>query len=177
MPNMNGIELIKNIYKKNPTQKIIVLSAHNESEYLIELVNLGIYRFILKPMDYNNFLEVVYKISKEIFIEKNNINKEKEIILKLNENLFWNNELKQLYLNKELFKLTKKEFLLVELLTKAPEKIYINEEIISYIWNEENDIGDISNLKNLISRLRSKLPLLKIENIYGMGYKINLFKE
>jgi YesN/AraC family two-component response regulator len=58
MPNMNGIELIKNIYKKNPTQKIIVLSAHNESEYLIELVNLGIYRFILKPMDYNNFLEV-----------------------------------------------------------------------------------------------------------------------
>ena len=80
MPNMNGIELIKKVYEINPNQKIIVLSAHNESEYLMELVNLGIYRFILKPMDYNNFLEVIYKISKEIFIEKNSTNKEKETI-------------------------------------------------------------------------------------------------
>ena len=32
MPNMDGIELIKHIYKENANQKIIVLSAHNESE-------------------------------------------------------------------------------------------------------------------------------------------------
>lgn len=37
----------------------MVLSAHNESEYLIELVNLGIYRFILKPMDYDNFIVIL----------------------------------------------------------------------------------------------------------------------
>ena len=172
MPNMNGIELIKKVYEKNQNQKIIVLSAHNESEYLMELVNLGIYRFILKPMDYNNFLEVIYKISKEIFIEKNSANKEKEIIIKLADELFWNSELKQLYLNNKLFKLTKKEFLLIELLSKIPEKIHVNEEIISYVWEEDNDNGDISNLKNLISRLRSKLPILKIENIYGFGYKL-----
>lgn len=172
MPNMNGIELIKNIYKQNPNQKIIVLSAHNESEYLMELVNLGIYRFILKPMDYDNFLEVIYKISKEIFIERNSNKKEKETLIKLNENLFWDKKLKQLYFNNKLFKLTKKEFLLIELLTKIPEKIYINEEIISYVWEEENSNGDISNLKNLISRLRNKLPNLKIENIYGFGYKL-----
>ncbi len=172
MPNMNGIELIKNIYKQNPNQKIIVLSAHNESEYLMELVNLGIYRFILKPMDYNNFLEVIYKITKEIFIEKNSINKEKETIIKLAEELFWNSQLKQLYFENKLFKLTKKEFLLIELLSKIPDKIYVNEEIISYVWEEDNDNADISNLKNLISRLRSKLPILKIENIYGFGYKL-----
>ncbi len=172
MPNMNGIELIKNIYKQNPNQKIIVLSAHNESEYLMELVNLGIYRFILKPMDYNNFLEVIYKISKEIFIEKNSTNKEKETIIKLADELFWNSQLKQLYFENKLFKLTKKEFLLIELLSKIPDKIYVNEEIISYVWEEDNDNADISNLKNLISRLRSKLPILKIENIYGFGYKL-----
>ena len=42
-----------------------------------------------------------------------------------------------------------------------------------YIWKDEFDSNpDISNLKNLISRLRSKIPALKIENIYGFGYKI-----
>jgi DNA-binding response OmpR family regulator len=173
MPNMNGIELIKNIYKVNPKQNIIVLSAYNESEYLMELVNLGIYRFILKPVDYDNFFEVVFKISKEIFLEKNKTIEEKEIFIKLNNNLLWNKELKQLYFNDELFKLTKKEFRLLDLLLKIPEKIFVNEEIITYVWEEEfNKSPDISNLKNLISRLRSKITTLKIENIYGFGYKI-----
>ena len=173
MPNMDGIELIKHIYKENANQKIIVLSAHNESEYLIELVNLGIYRFILKPMDYNNFFEIIFKVSKEIYMEKYKVSDNKEIFIKLNCDLIWNKELKQLYLNDKLLKLTKKEFLLIELLIKIPEKIFVNEEIISYIWKDEFDSNpDISNLKNLISRLRSKIPALKIENIYGFGYKI-----
>ena len=177
MPNMNGIELIKHIYKENPTQKIMVLSAHNESEYLMELVNLGIYRFILKPMDYDNFIEIIYKISKEIYLEKNTILDEKEIYIKLADDLIWNKELKQLYFNDKLFKLTKKEFLLIELLIKIPEKIFINEEIISNIWNKEFDNPDISNLKNLISRLRNKLPSLKIENVYGFGYKMSIISN
>ena len=173
MPNMDGIELIKHIYKENANQKIIVLSAHNESEYLIELVNLGIYRFILKPMDYNNFFEIIFKVSKEIYMEKYKVSDNKEIFIKLNCDLIWNKELKQLYLNDKLLKLTKKEFLLTELLLRIPEKIFVNEEIISYIWKEEfNENPDISNLKNLISRLRSKIPALKIDNIYGFGYKI-----
>lgn len=173
MPNMDGIELIKHIYKENPNQRIIVLSAHNESEYLMELVNLGIYRFILKPMDYDNFFEIIFKISKEIYMEKYKVSDKKEIFIKLNEDLVWNKELKQLYLNDNLLKLTKKEFLLVELLVKIPEKIFVNEEIIFYIWKDEFDSNpDISNLKNLISRLRSKIPALRIENIYGFGYKI-----
>ena len=174
MPNMNGIELIKHIYKENPTQKIIVLSAHNESEYLMELVNLGIYRFILKPMDYDNFIEIIFKISKEIYLEKNKISDEKDVFIKLADDLTWNKEFKQLYFNDKLFKLTKKEFLLIELLIKVPEKIFINEEIISNIWNKEFDNPDISNLKNLISRLRNKLPSLKIDNIYGFGYKMSV---
>ena len=173
MPNMDGVELIKLIYKENPNQRIIVLSAHNESKYLMELVNLGIYRFILKPMDYNNFFEIIFKVSKEIYMEKYKVSDNKEIFLKLNCDLIWNKELKQLYLNDKLLKLTKKEFLLVELLLRIPEKIYVNEEIISYIWKEEfNENPDISNLKNLISRLRNKIPALKIDNIYGFGYKI-----
>lgn len=173
MPNMNGIELIKNIYKVNPNQKIIVLSAYNETAYLMELVNLGIYRFILKPIDYDDLFKLIFKISKEIYVEKNETIEEKEISIKLNNNLFWNKELKQLYFNDELFKLTKKEFLLIELLLRIPEKIFVNEEIIAYVWSEEFDKSpDISNLKNLISRLRNKIATLRIENIYGFGYKI-----
>jgi DNA-binding response OmpR family regulator len=173
MPKMNGIDLIKNIYQTTNTQKIIVLSAHNEPEYLIELLNIGITQFILKPINYDNFLDVIYKISKDIYEHKNKDMK-KEKIIKLSMDIKWDTENQQLYVNNELFKLTKKEFLLIELLLKNPEKTYKNEEIMVYLWEDELEKDpDITNLKNLISRLRKKLPNLNIENIYSFGYRIN----
>lgn len=178
MPNMNGIELIKNIYSINPSQKVIVLSAHNESEYLMELVNIGIAQFILKPIDYNNFLDVIYKVSKMIYEDKllnNNDKKEISPLINITDELIWNKELKQLFLNNNIFKLTKKELHLIELLLQVPEKTYTNEEIMFALWNDDFDtIPDIANLKNLISRLRKKLPELNIENIYGFGYRLNI---
>lgn len=178
MPNMNGIELIKNIYSINPFQKVIVLSAHNESEYLMELVNIGIAQFILKPIDYNNFLDVIYKVSKMIYEDKllnNNDKKEISPFINITDELIWNKELKQLFLNNNIFKLTKKELHLIELLLQVPEKTYTNKEIMFALWNDDFDtIPDIANLKNLISRLRKKLPNLNIENIYGFGYRLNI---
>jgi len=98
----------------------------------------------------------------------------KEKIIKLSMDIKWDTENQQLYVNNELFKLTKKEFLLIELLLKNPEKTYKNEEIMVYLWEDELEKDpDITNLKNLISRLRKKLPNLNIENIYSFGYRIN----
>ena len=93
--------------------------------------------------------------------------------IKLSQNLFWDKNVKQLIFNKETFKLTKKEFLLIELLLKIQDKTFTNEEIMDYLWKDDlGVIPDISNLKNLISRLRKKLPNLNIENIYGFGYRL-----
>lgn len=145
----------------------------------MELVNIGIAQFILKPIDYNNFLDVIYKVSKMIYENKsqNNTIDKKEIspFVNITENIIWNKELKQLFLDDNMFKLTKKELLLVDLLLQIPEKTYTNEEIMFTLWNDDYDVvPDIANLKNLISRLRKKLPNLNIENIYGFGYRLNI---
>ena len=172
MPNMDGIELIKAIYKENSNQKVLVLSAHNESAYLMQLINLGIRQLILKPLDYNNFLDVIFKINKDIYFEKN----EEKIsaLIKLSDTLFWNKKTQELIDNNQAVKLTKKELILISLLLKYPEKTNNNEEIISLMWADDFDKNpDITNLKNIISRLRKKVPSLNIENIYSFGYKIH----
>lgn len=88
MPNMNGIDLCKAIYEQNNKQTILVLSAHNENEYLIKLINIGIRQFLLKPLEYKIFLDVIFKINREIYFDKN---KEKENdLIQLSDNLFWN---------------------------------------------------------------------------------------
>ena len=63
MPIMDGIALTAAIRKINETQKVLVLSAHTESDYLLKLLNLGIRKFILKPIDYDEFLETLVLIT------------------------------------------------------------------------------------------------------------------
>lgn len=173
MPNMDGINLTSAIYKENTKQIVLVLSAHNESEYLMKLINLGIRQFILKPLEYKTFLDVIFKINKDIYFERN---KDKiSDLIKLADNLFWNKKNEDLIDNKSVVKLTKKELILLSLLLKYPEKTHDNYEIISMVWEDDIDKSpDIANLKNIISRLRKKVPSLNIENIYGFGYKIHI---
>ncbi len=176
MPNLDGIELTKLIYKQNENQSLIVLSAHSESEYLMQLVNIGISQFILKPIDFDNFIDVVFKVSKHIHFQNyKNTKSQADKLIDLASNLKWDSNTKQLIRDEEIVKLTKKEFMLIDLLLKTPEKTHTNEEVLVYLWNDDADkTPDISNLKNIISRLRKKVPELNIENIYSFGYRINI---
>ena len=70
MPIMNGIELSTKIREKNQEQCIIVISAHNDTEYLMQFINLNIKQFIQKPIDVDNMLETLYQTSKAIVNEK-----------------------------------------------------------------------------------------------------------
>lgn len=175
MPKMNGIDLTKNIYQINEEQPVIVLSAHSDSEYLMELVNIGISQFITKPIEINNFVHIIFNISKDIY-SKNNDNADIDTTLvNLTPALIWNKNTKKLMRGKEDIKLTKKELLLIDLLLQVTEKTYTVEEIIVHLWEDnEESSPDVKNLKNIISRLRKKIPELDIENVYSFGYKINI---
>lgn len=62
MPKMNGIEMSKSIFKEEPNQSIVIISAHNESEYLLALINSGIEYYALKPINMDKLGEIIYKI-------------------------------------------------------------------------------------------------------------------
>lgn len=51
MPIMNGLEMIKKIREVDNSVPIIVTSAFNEQEYLLEAINQGVSRYILKPFN------------------------------------------------------------------------------------------------------------------------------
>jgi YesN/AraC family two-component response regulator len=70
MPVMNGIELAKEIKERDKTQSIFVASAHNESEKLIELINIGIDGFVLKPLNIALLLELLQKKCEALYNAK-----------------------------------------------------------------------------------------------------------
>jgi response regulator RpfG family c-di-GMP phosphodiesterase len=70
MPRMNGQELIYQINQINPKQIIIVVTAHSDSDRLINLLQSGVDHFILKPIRQDYLTEVLYKCAKEIDRDK-----------------------------------------------------------------------------------------------------------
>lgn len=70
MPVMNGIEMIHAIYEQMPQQAIVVVSAHNESDYLVELLYAGISSFIMKPTKFEQLINTLYKISNILHNER-----------------------------------------------------------------------------------------------------------
>lgn len=70
MPSMDGISFIKAMYARKKDQAVIVLSAHNDQDKLMALIDTGISNFVLKPINMNIFLDVLLKESKAIYTEK-----------------------------------------------------------------------------------------------------------
>ncbi len=53
MPLMSGLEMAKAIKKIDPKQHIIFTSAHNDSSYMLEAIELNIDGYVLKPVDHD----------------------------------------------------------------------------------------------------------------------------
>ena len=51
MPKMNGIEVLKEIKRRNIDIKVLILTVHNEIEYLLKAVNIGVNGYIFKESE------------------------------------------------------------------------------------------------------------------------------
>jgi DNA-binding response OmpR family regulator len=168
MPKLNGVSLVEEIYEINPKQSIIILSAHDDTRYLLPLINLGIEYFIKKPIDYQELLEVLLNTSKKIAESEQNPKKDS---VDLGKNIIYNRKSNSLIDNGKDVYLTKYEIIFLEQLTKNIGKIYHNEEIVAN-YAAHNKNLDMQNIRKLVSKLRKKLPKDSLESIYGVGYKI-----
>lgn len=56
MPIMNGIEMSKKIKELNEDVYILVLSAADDVDHIIDAINIGINNYVLKPIDMEKFI-------------------------------------------------------------------------------------------------------------------------
>lgn len=66
MPNISGKEFIKRVRLINPEQKVVVVSSIDESNEIIELIDLDVDSFINKPIDKDRLETVLFKICMNI---------------------------------------------------------------------------------------------------------------
>lgn len=82
MPNMNGIEMVKEIRKLNPNQKVVLFTAYNDIDYLNKAINIGVDKYILKPLDAKKMHEALDELVRllELEIEEKRYKKKLEFV-------------------------------------------------------------------------------------------------
>jgi DNA-binding NarL/FixJ family response regulator len=63
MPNINGLEATKAIIKHDPAAKILVLTAHYEKEYVVEIMKAGAKGYMLKDTSSDELAKAIDLIS------------------------------------------------------------------------------------------------------------------
>ncbi|MBV5278410.1 MAG: EAL domain-containing protein [Campylobacteraceae bacterium] len=94
MPHMNGMELIKQVQAINPLQAIVIISAHNETEYFLESIRNSVVGYILKPIDFEQLIDSLYKTASIVKDRKENVKLKTNLQRLVNEKTY---ELTQSY--------------------------------------------------------------------------------
>ena len=163
IPYLNGELLLKEIRKESSVYVIMVTSKSGEIDEALS-ITYGADDYITKPYNPTILLLRIQNIFKRIN-QNNNALKYKDIIVDLNKS-----ELKK---DDKVLVLTKNEMIIFSYLLNNKEKIVSRDELMTYLWNNEEYINDNALTVN-ISRLRSKLSSFGYENIIetrkGQGY-------
>lgn len=61
MEGINGIEFIKEIRKKNENVLVVIMSAYDNKEYLMEAIRLNLFDYLIKPVSRNSFQNTILK--------------------------------------------------------------------------------------------------------------------
>lgn len=69
MPEVSGLELIRQIRERNLNIRIIILSGYSNFSYAQKAIELGVTRYLLKPTDPRELLSVLREVERELFPE------------------------------------------------------------------------------------------------------------
>lgn len=162
MPILNGIDFVKKVRLTNRTIPIVMITAHTDKEYLLEAVELHMEKYIVKPIELEELLDVLEKC-----ISVMNINNKTK--LDVDENYLYDYDKKELKYKDDLILLNKKEMLFFEVLISNQNRVVTYEELQDKVWGD--DIMTDSALRSLVRNLRKKLPSDIIFNLSGVGYR------
>ena len=168
IPKLNGLDLLEKIRENDYSTKAIILTAYTDKSFLLKAAELKLTKYLVKPVTRKDLKEAIDLTINEL-LRFNVIAIQK---IDLSDEYSWNFQLRELKHHNRIVELTNKEKILLGLLFSHKNRVFTYDEISEYVWGYDDSIT-LNGLKNIVKRLRKKLPEDTILNIFNEGYKIN----
>jgi DNA-binding response OmpR family regulator len=176
LPNMNGIDICRNI-RGEIDIPIIMVTAKGEDADKVRGLGLGADDYISKPFSSSELIarvkahlaryERLKGSNKEVTNKRADEINAGAISLKLS--------LYCVYVHDEKIDLKNKEFELLKFLMSHPEQVFSKEHLYERIWGMDA-LGDLKTVAVHINRLREKIEKdpqnpVHIQTVWGVGYR------
>ena len=174
LPRMTGQDVCKHLRADSITKPIIMLTALDTVEDIVDGLRAGADDYMCKPFSFDELLARIEALNRRPL----QYSKTPQI-LKIS-NLVLDRKTHELRRGDRRLTLTATEFALLEFMMSQPGKVLSQSAILEHVWSMESD--PLTNIVQVyISRLRQKVddgetvPL--IQTIRGFGYQIAVPQE
>lgn len=172
---VDGIECAKKIYNSDKNISVIFTTAYKDSQTILEASESNMIGYLIKPF---NISDVKAVLSIAINTMKKNhlqtIPKNTKDVDEVNIGTYcYILKDKTIYEGLKLIKLSTKERELLNMLYKNKNNFVSLENLYKNLWAEDK-YDQNRSVRELLFRLRKKLPSLVIENIPSIGYSLKV---
>jgi two-component system, OmpR family, response regulator CssR len=161
---VSGYDLIKTLKERDSTAAVIFTSARDQDLDKIMGLELGSDDYLAKPYSPRELILRVKAVLKRQYHGNSN-----ELMTYADYEI--NVTKREIKSKDQQIELTNKEFELLLFFLKNINTAFEREEILKHVWGG-NYYGSDRVVDDLLRRLRHKMPQLKIETIYGYGYRL-----
>ena len=162
---VNGYDLIRGIKENNSLTPVIFTSARDQDIDRVLGLELGGDDYVSKPYSLRELMLRVKNI-----LSRTMVKKEKKEVIKTGPYEICPKE-RAVKLGDNIVDLTSKEYDLLIFLLNNRSKRFSRAEILVGVWGEDYS-GSDRVVDDLMRRLRNKMPHLRVETLYGYGYRL-----
>ena len=178
LPNLNGLEICKELRKQENYTPVLMLTAKSEEFDKVLGLELGADDYLTKPFAIRELIARVKAIFRRVEALQKEHEQTDDIVIR---DLIIDVAKRRVSLKGERIDLTPKEFELLHLLASHPGKTYTREQLLSILWGYSYN-GYEHTVNSHINRLRGKIETdlsdpKYILTTWGVGYRFNDLEE
>lgn len=176
LPGMDGEDVLRGIKEDYPRVGVIVSSARDDVQTRVSLLRAGADDYVVKPFDTEELLARLEAVLRRRTVSGESVNSAGVQEVLTYKNLTIYPESLQVQAAKQEVSLTKREYMILELLMRHPGKVFTKSNIYESVWNEEF-LGEENAVNVHISNIRQKLAKIcpqetYIQTVWGIGFKM-----
>jgi DNA-binding response OmpR family regulator len=168
LPGIDGATITESVRQEGVTTPIIILTARNETEHKVDLLNKGADDYIVKPFSFEELLARINSVLRRP-------TQSKPVVLKVGD---LEMDMATRVVRKEGTEvpLTLKEFSLLECFMRQPNEVLSREKLFDHVW-DFNSLSWSNVLDVHMKNLRKKLGTDEngdnlFETVRGVGYRL-----
>ncbi|GHT05619.1 DNA-binding response regulator [Bacteroidia bacterium] len=170
LPGGSGLKILEKMKKAGVAGNVIIISAKDSIEDKITGLDFGADDYLTKPFHLAELHARIKAVMRRKQLDG------KEILHFGNLSLDFKNRL--VFVDEKELKLNRKEFDMLSFFTTNTNRLITKEALAEHVWGDNTDAADnldfvYSQMKNLRKKLKDSGADIVIENVYGIGYKLD----